>query len=387
MRTVAAVTVDRSDWGIYRPVLRRIVEHPQLDLHLIVSGTHLDPGRGETWREIEADGFEIGDRVAVDTAALTPEAIAARMGKGTADFAGALARCEPDLLLLLGDRFLMHAAAVAALPLRIPVAHIHGGELTAGAMDDALRHSITKLSHLHFVATETYARRVRQLGEEDRRITVSGAPSLDNLREVRQLTIAELAGQLGMRLGFEMLLVTFHPETLAASAPAEQVGQLLAALEELELPVVFTGTNADPGGDEIAELIGQYVAGHDDAVLVQHMTTAGYFAMMAMAGAMVGNSSSGIIEAASFGTAVVNVGGRQEGRVRGRNVIDVATDRSAIVAAVQRAVSLEFRAPLVGMVNPYGQGDASRRIVDRLASEPMGEALLRKHFVDRPEVS
>jgi len=385
VRTVAVVTVDRSDWGIYRPVVRRIVEHLDLELALLVSGTHLDPRFGETVREIEGEGFDIGARVEVTCDAAAPSDVTTRMGQGTLGFGRVFSERRPDLLVVLGDRFEMHAAALAALPFRIPVAHVHGGELTAGAMDDALRHSITKLSHLHFVATDEYRRRVEQLGEEAWRITVSGAPSLDNIREIEIPTIEELERQVGMKLEPKPLLVTFHPETLASRTPGEQVAELLGALERLRLPVVFTGTNADPGGDEIARAVAQYVADHADARVVRHLTTAGYFGMMRFASAMAGNSSSGIIEAASFELPVVNVGGRQGGRVRGRNVIDVPTGRRDIQSGLQRAVSAAFRESLRGMSNPYGVGDASDRIVGRLASEPLNDRLLRKMFVDQPE--
>lgn len=385
MRTVAVVTVDRSDWGIYRPIVRRIRDHADLGLQLLVSGTHLDPRYGDTAQEIESDGFDIGARVPVSTEAAAPVDVATRMGEGTIGFGKIFSGQRPDLMVVLGDRFEMHAAALAALPFRIPVAHVHGGELTAGAMDDALRHSITKLAHLHFVSTDVYRRRVEQLGEEAWRITVSGAPSLDNVREIRISSVDQLERQVGMKLEPRPLLVTFHPETLASRTPLEQISELVAALDRLGRPVVFTGTNADPGGDEIARAIASYVAGHDDARIIQHLTTAGYFGMMQCAAAMVGNSSSGIIEAASFELPVVNIGGRQEGRVRGRNVVEARADRRDIHDVVQRAVSPGFREALRGMANPYGTGDASRQIVARLATEPLGNHLLRKVFVDRPE--
>lgn len=385
MRTVAVVTVDRSDWGIYRPIVRRIQAHGDLELQLIVSGTHLDPRYGDTAAEIEHDGFEIDARVPVALDVAAPVDLTTRMGQGTIGFGGVFSARPPDLVVVLGDRFEMHAAALAALPFRIPVAHVHGGELTAGAMDDALRHSITKLSHLHFVSTDDHRRRVQQLGEEAWRVTVSGAPSLDNIREIQIASREALERQVRMPLEPRPLLVTFHPETLARRSPLEQVGELLEALEALDRPTVFTGTNADPGGDEVATRIAAYVERHDDARLVRTLTTAGYFGMMRCAAAMVGNSSSGIIEAASFELPVVNIGGRQEGRTRGRNVLDVRAEQREIRDGVQRAVSTAFRATLRGMTNPYGAGDASSRIVERLAEEPLNGHLLRKVFVDLPE--
>lgn len=384
MRTIAAVTVDRSDWGIYRPVLRGVVEHPDLDLHLIVTGTHLDPRYGETVLDIEADGFEVAERVRIPTRRTSPEAVAERMGRATLGVAEVLGRALPDLLLVLGDRLEMHAAAVAALPYRIPVAHIHGGELTLGAVDDALRHSLTKLSHLHFVATEEYGRRVRQLGEESARVVVSGAPGLDNVGSVKLLSVDEFAEIVGLPPEPSPLLVTYHPETLGSTPVAEQIAEMLAALDDVGRPVVFTGTNADPGGRAILHAIDAFVGARDHCVRVQHLSTAGYFSAMRHCAAMVGNSSSGIIEAASFELPVVNVGGRQEGRTRGINVIDVGADRDDIAAGIGRVLEPAFAATLRGMGNPYGDGHAAGAIVERLASVEL-EGLVRKPFVDWPE--
>ena len=384
MRTIAAVTVDRSDWGIYRPVLRGVVDHPALRLHLIVTGTHLDPRYGETVTDIEADGFEVADRVRIPTRRTTPAAVAERMGRATLGLAEVLDRVAPDLLLVLGDRLEMHAAAVSALPFCIPVAHIHGGELTLGAVDDALRHSITKLSHLHFVSTEDHGRRVRQLGEEPARVLVSGAPGLDNLGAVELLDAAEFAEVVGLPLDPAPLLVTYHPETLGAVPIGEQIGEMLAALDAVGRPVVFTGTNADPGGRAVLRAVDAFVEARDHCVRVQHLSTAGYFSAMHHCAAMVGNSSSGIIEAASFELPVVNVGGRQEGRVRGANVIDVGAARDEIADGVRRALAPGFAAALRGMGNPYGDGHAAEAIVGRLASVDL-EGLVRKPFVDWPE--
>ncbi len=381
MRTIAAVTVDRSDWGIFRPVLRRVLDHPDLRLHLIVSGTHLDARYGDTVSEIEADGFEVADRIRIPTRRTTPEAVAERMGRATLGVAEALSAAAPDLLLVLGDRVEMHAAAVAALPLRIPVAHIHGGELTQGAVDDALRHSITKLSHLHFVSTEDHGRRVRQLGEEPARVFVSGAPGLDNLGAVELLPAEGLAELIGLPLDPAPLLVTYHPETLGAAPVEEQIAEMLAALDAVGRPVVFTGTNADAGGRAVLRAIDAFVGARDRCVRVQHLSTEGYFSAMRHCAAMVGNSSSGIIEAASFELPVVNVGGRQGGRVRGANVIDVGAGRDEIRDGIRRALEPGFAAALRGKGNPYGDGHAAEAIVDELATVPL-EGLVRKAFVD-----
>lgn len=382
MRTVAVVTVGRSDYGVYLPVLRRIVETPALRLRLIASGMHLSPEFGSTVEAIEADGFKVDDRVEMLLSSDTPEGVAKSMGVGVMGFAQVYARSRPDMLVVLGDRFEMHAAALAALPFKIPVAHIHGGELTQGAIDDALRHSITKLSHLHFVATEEYARRVRQLGEEPWRVVVSGAPGLDNLWTVQPLAADDLSRRYNVRLQPPPLLITFHPVTLEYERTEWQVSELLAALDASGMPLLFTQPNADTGGRLVARMIDEFVRTHPQAQKVDNLGTAAYFGMMAAAAAMVGNSSSGIIEAPSFALPVVNVGTRQEGRVKAGNVIDVGYGRAEVLDGIKRAVTPGFRESLRGLKNPYGDGHAAERIVERLASVELDDRLLVKRFVD-----
>jgi len=382
VRTVGVVTVGRSDYGIYLPVLRKVEVDPELKLHLIVAGMHLSPEFGLTVGAIEADGFHVDEKVEMLLSSDQPEGIAKSMGLGTIGFAQVFARFRPDILLVLGDRFEMHAAAVAALPFKIPVAHIHGGELTEGAMDDALRHSITKLSHLHFVSTEEYARRVRQMGEEPWRVLVSGSPALDNLCLVSLIQREELAARFGLSLNAPPLLVTFHPVTLEFEQAGWQISQLLDALRTVDLPLVFTMPNADTNGRMVAQMIEEFVESHPSAWLVPNFGRDGYFSMMASAAAMVGNSSSGIVEAPSFALPVVNIGRRQQGRMRAKNVIDVGYEREEILSGIRKALSSEFRASLCGLVNPYGNGRAAEVIVQHLKEAVLDDRLLLKHFVD-----
>jgi len=382
VRTVGVVTVGRSDYGIYLPILRRIQADPALRLRLLVGGMHLAPQFGLTSRHIEADGFEIGDRIEMLLASDTPEGIAKSMGLGVAGFSQAYARERPDILVVLGDRFEMFAAALAALPFKIAVAHIHGGEVTEGAIDDALRHAMTKLSHLHFVATEEYARRVVQLGEEPWRVVVCGAPSLDNLGALRLRSREELERDYGLELARPFLLVTFHPVTLEYERTRDYTEELLAALAAAALPVIFTAPNADTAHHEIVDLIRTYVRAQPSAWLVEQLGTRDYFSMLALAAAMVGNSSSGLIEAPSLGLPVVNVGTRQDGRVRGANVIDVGYGRAEILAGIRRALEPEFRQRALGRPNPYGAGHAAEIVVGRLAEIALDDALTRKRFYD-----
>jgi len=382
MRSIGVVTVGRSDYGIYLPLLRRIQQDPDLQLHLIVSGMHLSPEFGLTVKAIEDDGFQINERVEMLLSSDTPEGIAKSMGLGTIGFAQTYAHFRPDILVVLGDRFEMHAAVVAALPFKIPVAHIHGGELTEGAIDEAIRHSITKMSHLHFVATKVYAQRVIQMGEEPWRVVTCGALSLDNLRTTHLLTREEFADKFSIALPEKFLLVTYHPVTLEYEQTEWQVRELLTALDAIGLPVLFTMPNADTGGRIIRRLIDEFLSKHPDSKKIENLGIQGYFSVMALAVAMVGNSSSGIIEAASFILPVVNVGNRQKGRIHGKNVIDVGYTRAEILTGIKKATSPEFRASFSNLVNPYGDGHAAERIVDRLKKVKLDDRLLQKHFYE-----
>jgi len=383
MRTIGVVTVGRSDFGIYRPILEAIREDAELELRLIVSGMHLSPHYGFTVEQIETEGYKVDERVEMLLSADSPEGVAKSIGLGTMGFAQVYAHSRPDILLVLGDRFEMHAAALAALPFNIPVAHIHGGELTEGAMDESLRHAITKLSHLHFTSTKEYAQRVVQLGEEPWRVTVSGAPSLDNLNRIVLLDSTGLKERFGLRIAAAPLLVTFHPVTLEYMQVNSQINELLRALHERGSSVIFTLPNADTGNSVIRQKIASFVEYHaNSAQAVESLGMQGYFSLMKLSAAMVGNSSSGIIEAASFGLPVVNIGSRQKGRTRSENVIDVGYNHSEILQGIQQAVSPAMHQRMQGMKNPYGDGHAAERIIDRLREVPLNKKLIVKRFYD-----
>jgi UDP-hydrolysing UDP-N-acetyl-D-glucosamine 2-epimerase len=384
VRTISVVTVGRSDWGLYLPILEAIRSEPELRLHLIASGAHLVSGHGRTEEVIAADGFTIHDRVQMLLASDSPAAIAASMGLGTIGFAQVYERVRPDLLLVLGDRFEMHAAALAAVPLRIPIAHVHGGEVTAGAIDDALRHAMTKYSHLHFASTSCHARRIVQLGEEPWRVTVSGAPGLDQLRRLRLLSVAELSARLEISLEVPPLLVTQHPVTLQSEKAAEQAEALIEALSSQSRPIIITRPNADTRNSEILERLEHFAAARPNVRLVSNLGTLGYFSLLRCAAAMAGNSSSGIIEAASFQLPVVNIGLRQHGRPRSGNVIDCGDSAAEISAALEQALSPEFRQHCRNVRNIYGDGHAASRIVERLKGAELNERLLIKSFHDLP---
>ncbi|MBI3320672.1 MAG: UDP-N-acetylglucosamine 2-epimerase (hydrolyzing) [Candidatus Omnitrophica bacterium] len=385
MRSIGVVTVSRSDYGILLPLLRGIHADPELALHLIVSGTHLSPEFGLTVRAIEEDGFPIAERVNMLLSSDAPEGTATAMGLGMIGFAQAYARTRPDLLVVVGDRFETHAAVAAAVPLTIPVAHIHGGESTEGLIDELFRHSITKMSHLHFAATSRYAQRIMQMGEEPWRVVVSGAPSLDTLRACRLLSKDALQRQCGVNLEISPLLVTYHPVTLESDQTESELGELLAALRDTDRPSVFTYPNADTHGRRIIDRIRAFEQESPRAHVVVNLGTQAYFSLMSHAAAMVGNSSSGLIEAASFKLPVVNIGNRQGGRDAAANVIHVGSSRTDILGGIQRALSPEFRESLAGLVNPYGDGAAAARILKTIKEVPLDRRLLIKRFYSQEQ--
>jgi len=382
-RRIGVVTVSRSDYGHLRPVLDGIRRAPDLELVLFVGGMHLAPEFGHTVREIEADGVSIAERIEMLDSGDTPEAVASSTGRGVEGFARAFARRRPDLVVVLGDRFEMLAAAVAALPFALPVAHIHGGEVSEGAMDNQIRHAITKLAHIHFASADVHARRIARMGEEAWRIHVVGAPSLDRLARLDALSRETLAHELGLPAEAPWHLVTFHPVTLEYRDTASHVDELLAALEKTDGALVITYPNADTAGRVVIERLEEFAGRHPDRCrLARSLGERLYLGMLRHADVMIGNSSSGLIEAPSFGLPVVNIGARQRGRLRGANVIDVAPFREEILRGIEAAQAPAFRARARAAANPYGDGRAAPRIVEILGKVPLDARLVQKRFAD-----
>lgn len=384
-RVIGVATVGRSDYGIYSPILRHIERDPMLVPLLFAGGGHLDGASGKSIDQIRDDGYEVGGVFAMPLQADTPEAAVHAMGVGMQALSSVFAERRPDLLLVLGDRYEMFIAALAAVPFGIPLAHLHGGELTEGAIDEQFRHALTKLCHLHFASTPAYARRLVQMGEEPWRVMVSGAPALDILRDITILSREELERDLQIDLSTPPLLVTFHPVTREPGQTAAHITALLSALERSGQPIIFTAPNVDPGRMTIDAAIRPFVRKRGRTWFFQNLGTRRYWSLMRHAGAMVGNSSSGIIEAASFELPVVNIGTRQAGRLQAENVIQVPCETGAIAEAVNTALSPAFRDTLRGLVNPYGDGYAAERITERLKTVALDDALLRKRFHDLPE--
>ena len=380
-RKVCVVTGSRAEYGMLYWPMKEIQGDTDLQLQVIATGMHLSPEFGLTYQAIEADGFTIDAKVEMLLSSDTPVGIAKSIGLGVIGFADALDRLRPDILLVLGDRYEILAAAQAALVARIPVAHIAGGDVTEGAFDEAIRHSITKMSHVHFVTNEAAARRVAQLGENPAQIFNVGNPGLDFIKRMTLLSRAELEQSLDFRFQEKNLLITFHPVTLENASAETQFQELLHALDKLggQVGILFTKPNADTDGRVITHLMDSYVARHPNARAYHSLGQQRYLSAMSQVDAVVGNSSSGLYEAPSFCKPTVNIGDRQKGRLQASSVINCTPDAQAI----EQAVLLALSADCSGAVNPYGDGESAVRIKDHLKQLADPSALLKKHFFDR----
>jgi UDP-hydrolysing UDP-N-acetyl-D-glucosamine 2-epimerase len=383
MRKILIATVGRSDYSIYRSIMEKIDVSPTLDYSLLVSGAHLSK-IGHTVDEIKADQRPIAVEIPLSETSPDQASMAAAMGQAIIGVAEYYSRTRPDILVVLGDRFEMFAIVAATVPFNIPIAHIHGGELSFGAVDDVFRHAITKMSHLHFAATQEYAERIVRMGEEPSRVTVSGAPSLDNVRLTSLPSRADLESRFGIPLARPPLLVTFHPVTRQFGDAEKQIEALLSALSRINAPMVFTAPNADSGGAVIRHHIAEFVAARSDRYLVESFGGLNYLAMLREAAIVIGNSSSGLIETPSFKVPAVNIGDRQKGRTRGMNVIDAPAEAEAIFEGVQKALSNAFRDTLRDTANPYGDGFAAEKIVRVLETTDTNESFIAKEFYDAP---
>lgn len=384
MRRICVVTGTRAEYGLLNPLLQLLDGAPDVDLSIVASGAHLSEAHGMTVREIEADGFTIAAQVDLELGDDSALAIAASMGLGVKRFAEAFDVLSPELIVLLGDRYEMLAAAEAALVLRLPVAHIHGGERTEGTIDESIRHAITKMSHLHFTTTDEFSRRVIQLGEQPDRVFSVGAPCLDTIATLKPMVREELERSLdGFSLKPPFLLVTYHPVTLAADGQEAAVANILEALDAFpEAQVLFTGVNADTDASVIAKRIDAFVKDRPDRTkLVASLGHHRYLSAMAIADGVVGNSSSGILEAPAMGVPTVNIGERQQGRPRAASVIDCSESASDIKAAIDQALNSEMQNLAAKRQTPFGGPGAARKIFDIITEHPL-DKLLMKRFHD-----
>ena len=381
-RQICVVTGSRAEYGLLKHLLQAIHADPQLDLQLVVTGSHLSPEFGLTYQEIVADGFEINVKVESLTSSDTAIGVSTSIGLGLIRFADVLAGLKPDLMLVLGDRYEIFAAVVAALITNIPVAHLHGGETTEGAFDEAIRHAITKMAHLHFVAAAEYQQRVIQLGEQPAQVFLVGGLGVDNIHRCPLLARDALEASLNLKFAERNLLITFHPVTLEQSSAGQQMAELLAALAPLaDTQLIFTLPNADTDGRIIIDMIQVFVRQHANAHCFSSLGQLRYFSTIAQVDAVLGNSSSGLAEVPSFHKATINIGSRQQGRLKARSVIDCAANSQAITAAIQQVYRPEFQQVVQNTINPYGQGGAVAKILTVLKSAPLTE-LIKKQFYD-----
>jgi UDP-hydrolysing UDP-N-acetyl-D-glucosamine 2-epimerase len=374
-RTIAVITTSRADYGhLYWP-LRDLSNHESVDLRIIALGPHLSPEFGNTIQEIENDGFQIASRVECLLSSDTDVGMAKTIGVATLSLADLLGQMRPDFLLLIADRYEMLAPASVALALRIPVAHIEGGEVSEGAIDDAVRNALTKMSHIHFTSTFAARERVIAMGEEDWRVHRSGAPSLDHLRRRMLLTREEVERKLQIDLRQPTVLVAYHPVTIARDT-LQEADALFEALANLPDQLLFCYPNADAGSRALIERTKSFLVDQTRGKIFTNLDAVTYWSLLRHVDMLVGNSSSGIMETASFSLPTINVGLRQQGRERARNVLDA--DPAAILEAIAKARTTEFRRSLHGMTNPYGDGFASEMIVKVLTTVPLSAELLMK---------
>jgi len=384
-RRIAAITTSRADYGhLYWP-LRDLADNEDVDLKLVALGSHLSPEFGNTVREIEKDGFEIAARIECLLSSDSDVGMAKTIGNATLSLADLLGHMRPDMLLLIADRYEMLAPASVALALRIPIAHIEGGEISEGAIDDAVRNALTKMSHIHFTSTDGARLRVIAMGEEEWRVHRAGAPSLDHLRRTELLNREQTESSLRLNLDQPTMLVSYHPVTIAEDT-LQEADALFAALETLPDQLIFCYPNADAGSRSLINWTKSFLEARRKGQLFTNLDPRMYWSLLRQVDILIGNSSSGIMESASYSLPTVDVGIRQQGRERPMNVINAAPNVESIVAAIRDARSPQFRQSLEGMVNPYGDGHASERIVRVLTDAPPSKELLLKRQSHRIEL-
>ncbi|MDC0992865.1 UDP-N-acetylglucosamine 2-epimerase [Alphaproteobacteria bacterium] len=386
MKKICVVTGARAEYGLLRWVMEGICQSAELELQLVVTGMHLSPEFGMTVDIIKADGFVINRKVELLLSSDTAVGVTKSMGLGMIGFADALADLNPDLMLVLGDRYEIFAAAASAMIARIPIAHLHGGEVTEGAFDEAIRHSITKMSHLHFVAADEYRQRVIQLGEQPEHVFNVGGLGIDNIRRLKLLARDELEDALDFKFEKRNLLITFHPVTLEQGASAQQMEELLKALAELrDTGFIFTMPNADTEGRALFDQIKHFCTQHAQARAYTSLGQLRYLSCVQHVDGVVGNSSSGLTEVPTFKKGTINIGDRQRGRLKAASVINCEPCKLGISNAIERLFSVEFQKQLHRVKNPYGEHGASNEIVKIIESQVLS-SILKKRFCDMQKV-
>ena len=382
-RKICIITGTRAEYGLFYWLIKGILNDPTLELQLCVTGMHLSHEFGLTYKQIEKDGFKIDKKIEMLLSSDSSVGISKSMGLAMIGFADAYAELKPDIIIVLGDRFEIFSSVAAAMIARIPVAHCHGGEATEGSIDEPIRHSITKMSHIHFTATEEYRNRVIQLGEQPNRVFNVGALGIENINKLKLLDKEAFEESIDFKLGKRNLMVTFHPVTLEFATAESQFGHLLRALEDLEdTHILFTRPNADTEGRIVNEMIDGFVA--KNPIKSKVHTSLGqlrYLSAMQFMDGVIGNSSSGLAEVPSFKIGTINIGDRQRGRIRAASVIDCFPEYNSIMNAITELYSTQFSTKLVNVINPYGVSNASEKIIPILKSVDL-EGLLKKEFYD-----
>lgn len=383
MKTIAVLTATRAEYGLLSPIIKAIKECPEFYVKIIATGSHLSPEFGLTFKEIEKDGIKIDKKIEILLSADTPSAISKSMGLAMIGFADYFADNQPDALLVLGDRYETLAVCCAAMNERIPIIHLYGGETTEGAVDEAVRHAITKLSYLHLTSTEEYRRRVIQLGENPGRVFTVGAVGVENALKQPLLSKQELEESLNMELDCPYAVVTFHPVTLESSSAEKQCKELLAALEEYSyMRFIVTKANADANGRVINKLFEEYAMKHSNVKVYNSLGFIRYLSVVKYADMVIGNSSSGLIEVPSFGIPTINIGDRQKGRLKADSVIDCGPLKEEICNAIMKAESAEMRKLAACITNPYGDGNTTDKILSAIKKMFQNGIDLKKQFYD-----
>jgi GDP/UDP-N,N'-diacetylbacillosamine 2-epimerase (hydrolysing) len=384
MRKICIVTGTRAEYGLLYWIMQEILANKGLELQIIATGMHLSAEFGLTYKQIERDGFKINAKVEMLLSSDSEVGVSKSIGLGMIGFADAFAVLQPDLLVVLGDRFEIFSAVTTAMVAKIPVAHISGGETTKGAFDESIRHSITKMSHLHFTATEEYHNRVIQLGEEPKRVFMVGAAGIDNIKRLPLLSRKKFENSINFKLGKRNLLITFHPVTLEHDTASEQFKNILQSLSDLiDTKIIFTKANADTDGRVINRMIDLFVASHTDkAIAFESLGQLRYLSALQYVDGVVGNSSSGLLEAPSFNIGTINIGDRQQGRIKADSVIDCDPTVDGISIALNKMYGAAFQQKIKDIVNPFGDGGVAEKIVKIVSSFPL-DKILKKSFHDQ----
>lgn len=383
-KTISVLTATRAEYGLLKPIIAKLNTVEEFDIRIVATGAHLSPEFGLTYKEIEKDGFIIDEKINILLSSDTPSSISKSMGLAMISFADYFESLNPDLLIILGDRYETLAVAATAMNQRIPMAHLYGGETTEGAVDESFRHAITKLSYLHFTSTDEYRKKVIQLGEHPNRVYAVGAIGIENILNEKMLTKVELENELEICLDKPYAMVTFHPVTLESNSSENQIESLLEVCKEYKnLYFILTKANADVEGRVINHLIDKYARENDNIIAFKSLGTRRYLSALKYCSMVIGNSSSGLVEAPSFGIPTINIGDRQKGRLQASSVINCEPKKNSIRQTIKIALSEDFTRKAKNTVNPYGNGDTSDKVVDVLKEYLLNNKIdLKKKFYD-----